>query len=224
VRIDVNVDATALLDRLHNADKRISYAVVNAINATAKTIQRAEQLEAQDEFTIRKPAFMLRQVAIIKPFASVSQGRAYAEIAVGQKRRLLLSQFEVGGVREPFKGKSVAVPVEARPSKQASVPEALWIQRLKFRRPKATTAATRRGRRLGVVGKVWEGLNGTYLIPGAGIFQRVGTGVSRVLYVFAQHVKLPKRLHFYATAERIGRRVFAKNLRAEVTAALEFKR
>lgn len=214
-----------LLERVRNAPKRVAFALVNAINETLKIAQRTVQHEGDDEMTVRQPGFIHREIAIVKPFASVSQQRPYGEIAVGQKKNLLLPQLlDQGGIRTPFKGKSTAVPVEARPSQAASVPEELYVKRLGFRRPKATTAATRRNRRAGVVGKVWEGLRNTYLIPGAGIFQRVAGAASRVLYVFARHVKLPKVFGFVKVVTDVAERVFPAALRREIVKALEYRR
>src|SRR5678815_3968669 len=120
MNIDLRCDVSALEGRVRNAPKRIAYAVVNAINATLKLAQRALQLRAEDVFTVRKHDFIRREVAVIKPFASVGQGRVFGEIAVGQKARLLLPLFDKGGDRPAFKGASIAVPVAARASKTVS--------------------------------------------------------------------------------------------------------
>jgi len=86
---------------------------VDAINNTTKRIQTAERQRVEDAFTIRKKDSMRREAAVIKAFANVHQGRAYAEIAVGQKPRLLLSAFERGAERKPFTpgARSVVEPV-----------------------------------------------------------------------------------------------------------------
>ena len=65
--------------RLRNGQRRLAYAVVNAINNTAKRIQEAERRRVEEEFTVRKRDFLRREAAKIKPFASVKQGRPYAE-------------------------------------------------------------------------------------------------------------------------------------------------
>ena len=101
MKIDVQIDSTKLILRLRNGQRRLAYATVNAINNTAKRIQVAERQRVEKEFTVRKKNFVLRQAAVIKPFANVKQGRPFAEIAVGQKPRLLLSAFERGAERKP---------------------------------------------------------------------------------------------------------------------------
>lgn len=214
MNIKLRVDNSQLLLRLRNGEKRLAYAVVNAINRTAEDIQAAERQRVRSEFVLRKPEFVLRQAAIIKPFASVGQGRLFAEISVGQKPRLLLGEFEEGGERLPFKGKSVAVPVigGARASKSASVPEELFIQRLRFKRG-------RKGART-----IWRGLLGTYLVPGVGIFQRrKGIKLGKPLYIFAHNVKLDRRLHFVATAEAIAAQAFSRRLQREIAHTLAFQ-
>jgi hypothetical protein len=74
MRIDLQIDCASLVLRLENGQRRLAYVVVNAINATAKRIQATERRHIEQEFTIRKKDFVLRQAAVIKPFASVKQG------------------------------------------------------------------------------------------------------------------------------------------------------
>jgi len=107
MKIDVQIDVAPLLLRLRNGEKRLAYGVVNALNATARRIQDAERERVQSTFVLRKRDFILREIAKIRrtSFANVRQGRAWVEIEVGQKRRLLLSQFEAGGTRAALKGK-----------------------------------------------------------------------------------------------------------------------
>ncbi len=102
MRVNLKIDSAPLILRLRNGQRRLAYAAVNAVNNTAKRIQAAERRRVEEEFTVRKKQFILRQAAVIKPFANVKQGRPYAEIGVGQKPRLLLSAFERGGERKPF--------------------------------------------------------------------------------------------------------------------------
>lgn len=189
MRIDLQIDSTELVLRLRNGDRRLAYAVVNAINNTAKRIQDAERRRVEEEFTIRKKEFIRREAAVIRPFASVKQARAFAEIAVGQKPRLLLTAFERGAEREPFTpgATKVAEPViggPARPQFAAQVTPELHMARLRFDRTK-----TRR-RRVGVT------RTKTYLIPTIGIFQRIGKEATRCLPLHARQVhRAPPPLH-----------------------------
>jgi hypothetical protein len=117
MKIDLQIDSAQLALRLRNGERRLAYAVVNAINNTAKRIQHVERRRVEEEFTVRKSDFIRREAAIIKPFANVPQGRAHAEITVGQKPRLLLSAFERRAEHKPFSrsARGLAEPVVGGP-------------------------------------------------------------------------------------------------------------
>lgn len=213
MRIDLTIDNTALVLRLQNGQRRLAYAVVNAINNTAKRIQDAERRRVEDEFTIRKKDFIQRETAIIKPFANVRAARPYAEISVGQKPRLLLSAFERGAERKPFTSTAqrVAEPVvggPARPQFSAQVTPELRVGRLRFDR-------TKTGRRRAGVARTK-----TYLVPKVGIFQRIAKGATRAVYLFTRGKKLEPRLHFVETAEKEADRWFREEMEREVVNAI----
>jgi hypothetical protein len=213
MKINLQIDSTALVLRLRNGQRRLAYAVVNAINNTAKRIQQAERRRVEEEFTIRKTAFMRREAAVIKPFANVRQGRAYAEIAVGQKPRFLLSLFERGAERKPFtpSASRVAEPVvggPARPQFSQPVTPELRVGRLRFDR-------TKTGRRRAAVTRTR-----TYLVPKVGIFQRVGEARTRIVYLFSRGKRLKPRLRFIETAERVAQRWFREEMEREVVNAI----
>jgi hypothetical protein len=190
VRIDLQVDTSPLLLRLKNGERRLAYAVVNAIKNTALRIQEAERDRVRRKFVVRKSDFIMREAAIIKPFPSVSQSRPYAEISVGQKQRLLLAKYEQGAAREPFTpgAKSVAVPLLGRPARRSiasAVPPAFRFSGMKlkaFYKGKRLTKRRRGGHvdsvdLHGEYGRVslpqpeasggvqWKGENRTFLLP-----------------------------------------------------------
>jgi hypothetical protein len=213
MRIDLQIDSTALVLRLQNGERRLAYAVVNAINNTAKRIQDAERRRVEQVFTVRKKDFMRREAAVIKPFANVREARPYAEIAVGQKPRLLLSAFERGFEREPFTpgAQRVAEPViggPARPEFGDPVTPELRMGKLRFDR-------TKRGRRRAGVTSTK-----TYLIPQVGIFQRVSKEATRIVYFFSRGKKVKPRLEFVITAEKEGKKWFAEEMEREVLNAI----
>lgn len=224
MNIRLQVDNSQLLLRLRNGQKRLAYAVVNAINATAKDIQQAEQGRVEDEFTVRQHEFIRRQAAIIKPFASVGQGRLYAEIAVGQKKRLLLSEFEQGGQRTAFKGKSPAVPLigGARPSKGEPVDPQFYFSRMALRRSGkgGRRRRSREGKR-----QIFQGALGTYAIPQVGVFQRIpGQKRGRPLWIFtAKPPHLTRRLRFIETAREVADRSFPRRMQREIDHTLAFQ-
>jgi len=234
VKIDLNMDAKALEQRMELTAKNLAYASVNAVNKTALQVQEQAKQNVKSRFTLRQPDFILRQAAIIKPFASVGQGRPYAEVSVGQKERLLLSEFETGGQREPFVGKNVAVPITgspARPGFSAPVTGSLRItalglqpalstaQKQQRRSIKGKTASETRSLRKNFTsaagaGQVWKGRERTYMIPGVGIFQRTGPkkGDSTMLYTFKPHPQLKPTLGFLAMAKAQGQVWLGDNL------------
>jgi hypothetical protein len=182
---------------------------VNPINAPATRLPATERQHIEREFTIRRKDFLLRQAAVIKPFASVKQGRPYAEIAVGQTPRLLLSAFERGAERKPFTpgARRVAEPVVGGPARpqfsQPVVPE-LRAGRLRF-------DLTKTGRRRASAVRTK-----TYLVPDVGIFQRTGPKTTRLVYAFTRGKKLEPRLRFVVTAKREADLWFREEMEKEV--------
>lgn len=222
--INVDIDNSELVLRLHRGQRRLSYGVVNAINKTAKKIQVAERAHLLATFNVRQWNFMRRQVAIIQPFASVTGGRsgvsrAYAEIRIGHKKRLLLSKFERDEAvyyRTPFTAgaKATAEPVvggPARPEFADPVPPAFRMKKLNFR-------LTKRGkRRVGIT------RTQTYLVPGVGVFQRTAAGPegTRIVYYFDKNRKrIPKTLEFYETAIVTADEWFGEFMEREVINAI----
>jgi hypothetical protein len=243
----VSIDAARTMALLENGGKRMAFAVVNALNQTAKDIQIAEREHVAASFQLRKPDFVLRQAALIKAaaggsgFANVKAGRFEARISVGERPRLILSGFEAGDERMPFKGKNVAVPVTggpARPSFASSVQETFTFRSLNLR-PVTSHGQGRRKRKMDVrihahvtaTGKLqWKGAQRTFLLtetaqaPQGGVFQRVGPGRGdiRMVYSFRPAFRLARRLHFLETGQRVADRTFQANLLKEVEATLAY--
>lgn len=234
MKIDLQMDAKALEDRMGLTAKNLAYASVNAVNRTALQVQKQAQENVKSRFVLRQADFVLRQAAIIKPFASVGQNRPFAEIQVGQKSRLLLGDFEKGAQRVPFVGKNVAVPITgspARPSFNAPVEGSLRITALGLQ-PSLSTAQRKQRRsikggsaketramrgdftRAAGAGQVWKGRQHTYMIPGVGIFQRTGPkkGDTTMLYKFMPNPQLRPRLGFLAMAQAQGNAWLKDNL------------
>lgn len=213
MQMNLAIEPKDLLLRLENGQRRLGYAVVNAINKTAKEIQKAEREQVAGAFTIRKENFMLRQAAVIKPFASAKQARAFAEISVGEKKGLLLSQYEKGGHRKPAtsSARSVAMPSiggPARPSVESLTPPQFKVQRLRFDKTKGGKP------RAGAV------KTQTFLIPALGIYQR-HAGRIRQVYHFRRGMRLAPVLEFEQTAREVADRWFREFLEREVVKAIE---
>lgn len=242
MRIDVTVDSAELILRMRNGQRRLAYATVNAINRTTTRIQQAARDHVQRTFELRKHDFMLRQAAVIKPFASVKQSRPYAEIGPGKPPRLLLSRFERGGERPPFVGRRVAVPITgsaARRSKSSPVDPLYKITALRMRpmlkkaekaeRRSVRGATTKDTRYLRAVydrsvgrSRVWVGAQRTYMVPGFGIFRRTGRGRrdTELLYYFDSDVRVQPVLEFLNTAKVIANIWFGEEMQREVVQAV----
>lgn len=236
------LDMAALEKRFDLSGKNLAYASVNAINETAKQIQALERANVAAKFKVRKSAFMQQQAAIIKPFASVGMARPYAEIAVGQKPRLLLSTFEKGGTRLPFVGKNMAIPLPgspARPSFSAAVAipfqslglkpmisaaQAQARKAIKGGNAAETRAARKDFTRAASGGRPWVGNSRTYLIPGVGVYQRTGPKTTVKLFSFYPSKELIPKLGFVAIAQEQGQSMFTHNMEAAVIGELERRR
>ena len=111
MKIDLRIDSAPLVLRLQNGQRWLAYAVVNAINNTAKRIQEAEPRRVEEEPRIvclarSRNHQAVRERALSSP--KRDRGRADA--------RLLLSAFERGEEHEPF------TPIAARVAVQWSAP------------------------------------------------------------------------------------------------------
>lgn len=213
MNITIDISAAAALLRLEKGARRMGFAVANSLNTTAKAIQREQQEHVARTFILRPATrqFVTRQAAIIR-FASYAANRFEAKVSVGERPRLLLSGFETGEERKPFVGRRVAVPVGARPTREASVPAELRIQALRLRRP---TVGRRGPRKAGPGPIARRGLLGAFQTAGA-VLQRVGKGSVRVLYVFVRPFRLPPVLGFRRRAQAVVRREFERNLLHEI--------
>jgi hypothetical protein len=245
VNINVQVDASPLILRFEKGERRLVFGVVDSINHAMRDAQRGVQESVGRKFIIRNAPFFFGTpgrpggaAARISPFASVPGKRLYAEISVGAStragsRRLLLSEFEKGGTREPMTpgAKSVAVPLlgrPARPSIKRGVPPQYTFAGLQFKAFKGKVAIKRRTTRSGglslfdefgrrrdssELGTVqWKGRERTFILkksarePLGGVYQRIGAarGDIRLIYAFRRGMRLDARLGFIPTVTRIA--------------------
>lgn len=213
MRIAVQFDTSSLKARTQREQRRLAFNTAQALNETAKKIQTAERVNLDRKLTIRKAGFMYRLIKITA-FASARAARPFAEIAIDPTKNVLLGKLERGGVKQPTKGGSVAVPVTGgpvRPSFQQQAAPALWFRKLRFRRHVTQTGKAQ-----------YKGLLRTFIIPGVGVFQRgaraktvgrkvfVGRGGHRLrnktlatlLYSFQKGPRLKAMLGFIDIATR----------------------
>lgn len=215
MRIDLKTNSLALLQKSKRADKKLAYATVNAINNAAKIIQQEERDHVKRVFHTRGD-FVLKQAAVIKPFASVGKSIPYAEISVGRKDRFLLGEFEEGGERKPFTpgAKRVAIPfIDDKPRAETSdkFSRDLFFKALRLRpiKQKRLHGPPKPGHLT-----VWKGAHRTYMIPSIGVFQRYGSGKgqTRLLYLFDKDVPIDKRLDFLEIAEKDGATILTEEM------------
>lgn len=177
----------AALSQLTTDLKLITKAISEGINETAKEVQTQARTLVAKKFTLRSPQsskFLLRQAAIIRPFATPAKPEA--TIAVGNADRLLLSSFEDGGTQQPNPGrKARAVPIAARPSPNRRITRSKLISNLKLKKTGAGAGA--------------EGAGGVFTTP-RGIFERK-RGKIQMLYAFKAATPIRRMLGWRAAAK-----------------------
>ncbi len=227
----VRTNAADVLLGLRNGQKRRAYAIANGINSTAKKVQAAVRQGVRSRFTLRKPDFVLRQAAIIKPFASAPERRFLAVVSVGERARLLLAEFEEGGTRPTFRGRRAAVPVigaAARPQFQASVPQPLLFKSLRLTRVRRLAPGPKGQHR--AVDPQWRGASRTFEVkrskrqPQGGVFQRVGPGKEdiRLLYAFVAGERVPRKLGFKDRARQVAEINLGPEIQRQVLETLRY--
>lgn len=208
MQINLKFDQSKLKARTLREAKRLAFNTAQALNETIKEIQTAERINLERKFTLRRSTFMHRLIKVFA-FASAKKGRAFAEIGIDNKKRVLLSQFEKGGVKEPVKGERVAVPLTgqaARPQFSEPVVEQFTFRRLRLRKRKAKG------------GPRFAGRLGTYIVPGVGVFHRVAKNMKQkaeLIYAFVSRPRLDPILEF----DKVAKRTFNKVWPGEVKKA-----
>jgi len=160
MEVRVTLEAGAALEYMRKGQQSVRFAAANALNETAKRIQKAERAHVQTVFRLRPRggAFVLRQSAVIpKPWASARGGALAVTVKVGTAPRLLLSKFETGESKLPDPGRTaIAIPIKARPSFTENVPRRMFIESFRLQR---------KGNRI-------VGAKRTFVEPGVGIMDR----------------------------------------------------
>jgi hypothetical protein len=143
-----------------NVLRQIPYATANAMTRTAREAVEAGRKEIGEHFVIRK-AWILGRMKII---SYARAGNLTTVLGIDprvQGAQLLLGFFEAGegGSKSPSHGGGIAIPLTngpARPSFVSSVVAAFRYLNLRL--------SDRKGRKQ------------TYVVPGVGVFERVGPG------------------------------------------------
>ena len=259
MKISMKLDASAFEAKTKKQIKNLAYSVQQALNDTALQVQARIQGDLRAKFRLRKPAnqkgwagaqseysaatgdspsrseqsWLVKQIKVFT-FANVKKGKLYAEVGIGQRPRLLLSMFETGGMREPAKGKNVAVPNpdvarDGSINKQVSPKYMYKALKMKKYKTKSEYITTKYKKKYGVIVKKYKskeskvqrkGLERTFMInkPTAklkmgGIYQRVGPkrGDIRVVYSFQKAFRIRKTLNFINQSKEVYEKQFREN-------------
>jgi hypothetical protein len=193
--ITVSMDARPLIKDMDALGQRqIPFAMMKTINETAEDGQAEEQELVARKFTLRRPTFVLNTVKINRgEFATKDNLRAIVRI---DPERDVLSKFEDDGEKSAmFAGHALAIPIEAKRSKQDIVQNSMRPRALQLTQVFSKSSD-----------KIAKGVKGTFMIQHAdgtgGIYQRVGSTI-HLLFTLKPRVPLPKSLAFVDTFKRV---------------------
>lgn len=167
MKIDVMVDTSSVVRLASEVLRQVPYAANSAITRTAQEAAEAAQRNASEKLQIRKN-FLLRRIRILH-YSRASNLTAVIGVDTNvQGSPLIIGLLEEGqgGEKKGATGAGVAVPITgspARPSFPQSVAPKLFYQRLAMEKHVTERGAIQ-----------WKGKQRTFVIPGVGIFQRVG--------------------------------------------------
>ena len=171
MRVDIVVDTKGVLTGLERLSRQVPFAISKAMNESLKGAQKDIRATLPGHFTLRRKQFVERTVKITE-FAT--KRKQVARLAVDPTRDIL-AKFEEDTRKQGQEGKSLAVPIDARPSETALVPKRLQIKALQLR-----PVVGRNGKRQ------LKGAKGTYTITtprGTYVIQRVNRTERPVFYV-----------------------------------------
>ncbi len=236
--IKTTIDVSGALATCDLILKKIPYATNNALTRTAQELVELERGELVKEFHIRTD-FTLKRVKIMKYSKA---GSLWTYVGIDQSNvkggDMLLTMFEEGGTKEPERGSELAVPLTggpARPSMDQTIKPSLLYKQLRMM-PHVTSGGNTQ----------YKGDRRTFVIPGLGIFQRVGGSAKKrganvrigktfigrggavlrettstvMLYSFKQSVPLRAQMHFVKTAREFVNKRFAIVWRHELVKEL----
>jgi hypothetical protein len=140
--------------------RQIPYATANAMTRTAKEAVDAGRQEVGSHFTVRKP-WLTNRVKILKYARSGNLTTIVGIDPRVQGAPLLLGFFEEGqgGTKDPLHGSGLAIPVTSGPA-----------------RPDFGSPVLTAFRYLNLRLNSGKGRKQTFIVPGVGVFERLGPG------------------------------------------------
>lgn len=192
--IRIHLDLSAVTRQLTALEQRqLPFARSLALNRLGEAFQAAERDRMQRTFTLRRPAFILREgVKRLGPAAT----KQNPTVTFGVSERAdFLEKFEPGETKRPRSGTSLAIPQQVRRNKRDIITPG--------QRPRALIE--RLGQRKGA-GRVFvlRERRGTI---GPGVFQttgRRGRAGLKFLYSLRPDVQVDASLRFFDTAKRVA--------------------
>lgn len=170
--IKIQVDSNELARLNSEMLRQMPFAANNAITRTAKEAAEAAQNEARTKLQIRKE-FLLRRIRILHYSRANNLTAVIGVDENVQGSPLIIGFLEEGqaGEKTGSLGSGVAVPLTGsatRPSFAQSVTKLLFYKRLQMQKHTTEHGAIQ-----------WKGRQRTFVIPGIGIFQRIGAKKGR---------------------------------------------
>lgn len=224
--IDINPEALKRSFRvLGEIAKEIPFAASVGLNRTADEAQQAIRASLSQHFTLRRRAFVESTIYRMprEDFATKATLRAGVRI---HPERDFLSKFEEGGVKKPRDGRTLGIPIEARPTKEQLVPPKYQLRTLFFGQRSTpsrvgTLLGARKGRGRNALVKAFEG-TGAFVRNGR-VFLREGKNKLKLLWVFRPRVPVPASLRFLATANQIASQRAEPNLMGAINHMIDGK-
>jgi hypothetical protein len=202
VEIKTEIDVSQVVKLTQKVLRQLPYALNNAITETAKLVVAAGQFELRRDLTIRKD-FLPKRFRIIQ-YSRVTNLTAIIGIDTNVAGSpLLVGFFEEGGEKTAPFGPDLAIPITGqpeRPSFAENIAPGLLYKNLLIQQSK--------------------GRKGTFVIPGIGVFQRIGPygrvwnkttkrmetvnkGATQILYAFKASAPLHQRTQLIAVSKQV---------------------
>jgi hypothetical protein len=231
VQIRFVLDDEAARRALQQHPRQARFAAALALTRVAQEAQARVVQDLPDHFTIRSP-WVSKGIRIVRANAQT------LEATVLSKDDFMALQEE-GGAKEPRSGKSVAVPIGARKTKQSitrpgSWPKALLGKRGYFIAPLATGGLYMGAERIRRDGSVKLRRSRSTLSEEMGLWKRAGakTVMSKgryagqrrqpikLMYALKEEVEVKPRFLFRETVEQVARERFAMHFQDALREAL----
>ena len=201
--IRIKFDTTQVTKVLDGVKADMDWVSRTSINNVLVNAQQAQWETMLQNFTIRNTAFLKYSVRINFAKRGQYKGMVYIADMPGKNTANIWERFEGGGTKTPARAKNVAVPTDnAWPNRGRQRPARTNPRNLDrsfvIKRGKMDYIAQRRGRKTRV--------------DSSGQDSNI-----KIMYVLKDNVRIPDRLHFYATTVPI----IQDQLPSEITRLLE---